>query len=141
MNVLAMILAGGEGTRLWPLTEERAKPAVPFGGRYRIIDFVLSNFVHSGIQKIKVLTQYKSDSLLKHLLRGWSRTAGFDGFIEPMPPQMNLSKDWYKGSVDAIFQNLNFIVDEQPDHIAIFGGDHVYKMHVGQMLDFHETRQ
>lgn len=140
MNVLAMILAGGEGTRLWPLTEERAKPAVPFGGRYRIIDFVLSNFVNSGIQKIKVLTQYKSDSLLKHLMRGWARTAGFDGFVEPLPPQMNLSKDWYKGSVDAILQNLNIISDEQPDYVAVFGGDHVYKMHVGQMAEYHRAR-
>lgn len=141
MNVLAMILAGGEGTRLWPLTEERAKPAVPFGGRYRIIDFVLSNFVNSGIYKIKVLTQYKSDSLFKHLLRGWSRIAGFDGYVEPMPPQMNLSRDWYKGSVDAIFQNLNVIADEHPDCVAVFGGDHVYKMDIRQMLDFHAQRK
>lgn len=140
MNVLAMVLAGGEGRRLWPLTEERSKPAVPFGGRYRIIDFVLSNFVNSGIQKIKVLTQYKSDSLLKHIMRGWARVAGFDGFVEPVPPQMNVSKDWYKGSVDAILQNLNIISDEQPDYVAVFGGDHVYKMDVGQMLDFHKAR-
>lgn len=137
MQMLAMILAGGEGTRLWPLTEERAKPAVPFGGRYRIIDFVLSNFVNSGIFKIKVVTQYKSDSLLKHLLRGWSRTAGFDGFVEPVPPQMNLSRNWYKGSVDAIYQNLNIISDEHPDYVAVFGGDHVYKMDIRQMLDYH----
>lgn len=140
MNVLAMILAGGEGTRLWPLTEERAKPAVPFGGRYRIIDFVLSNFVNSGVYKIKVLTQYKSDSLLKHLLRAWSRTAGFDGFVEPVPPQMNLSKNWYRGNIDAIFQNLNVISDEAPDHVAVFGGDHVYKMNIRQMLEYHEER-
>ncbi|MCK6548583.1 glucose-1-phosphate adenylyltransferase [Myxococcota bacterium] len=137
MNVIAMILAGGEGTRLWPLTEERAKPAVPFGGRYRIIDFVLSNFVNSGIYKIKVVTQYKSDSLLKHLLRGWSRTAGFDGFVEPVPPQMNLSRNWYVGSVDAIYQNLNIIKDERPDLVCVFGGDHVYKMDVAQMIDHH----
>jgi glucose-1-phosphate adenylyltransferase len=141
MNLLAMILAGGEGTRLWPLTEERAKPAVPFGGRYRIVDFVLSNFVNSGVHKIKVLTQYKSDSLLKHLLRGWSRTAGFDGFVEPVPPQMNLSRNWYKGSVDAITQNLNVISDERPDHVAVFGGDHVYKMNIQQMLSFHEQKK
>jgi glucose-1-phosphate adenylyltransferase len=140
MTVLAMVLAGGEGSRLWPLTEERAKPAVPFGGRYRIIDFVLSNFVNSGIQKIKVLTQYKSDSLLKHLMRGWARSAGFDGFVEPVPPQMNLSKDWYRGSVDAILQNLNVISDEQPDYVAVFGGDHVYKMDIGQMLEYHKAR-
>lgn len=132
-----MILAGGEGKRLFPLTEERAKPAVPFGGRYRIIDFVLSNFVNSGIYRIKVLTQYKSDSLLKHLLRTWNRYAGFGGYVEPVPPQQNLSKNWYSGSVDAIFQNLNVIADEDPDLVAVFGGDHVYKMDVRQMVDFH----
>ena len=140
MNVLGMVLAGGEGTRLWPLTQERAKPAVPFGGRYRIIDFVLSNLVNSGFTKIKVLTQYKSDSLLKHLMRPWGRFAGFGGYIEPVPPQMNMSKDWYVGSLDAIFQNLNIISDEQPDIVAVFGGDHVYKMDVRQMIDFHTNK-
>ncbi|MBK8012313.1 MAG: glucose-1-phosphate adenylyltransferase [Deltaproteobacteria bacterium] len=140
MNVLAMILAGGEGTRLFPLTQERAKPAVPFGGRYRIIDFVLSNFVNSGIYKIKVLTQYRSDSLLKHLLRAWNRTAGFDGFVEPVPPQMNLKRAWYEGSADAVFQNLNIIHDEKPEVVAVFGGDHVYKMDVGQVLSFHAQK-
>jgi len=136
-----MILAGGEGKRLLPLTEERAKPAVPFGGRYRIIDFVLSNFVNSGFQHIKVLTQYKSDSLLKHLMRSWNRFAGFGGYIEPVPPQMNLSKDWYTGSVDAIFQNLNIVEDEGPEMVAVFGGDHVYKMDFRQMVDFHRARK
>ncbi len=132
-----MVLAGGEGTRLWPLTQERAKPAVPFGGRYRIIDFVLSNFVNSGIQKIKVVTQYKSDSLLKHIFRTWSRYSGFEGFVEPVPPQMNLSRDWYVGSLDAVFQNLNILADEHPDIVAVFGGDHIYKMDVRQMVNFH----
>ncbi|MBK6686157.1 MAG: glucose-1-phosphate adenylyltransferase [Deltaproteobacteria bacterium] len=141
MQVLAMVLAGGEGTRLWPLTEERAKPAVPFGGRYRIIDFVLSSLVNSGIQHIKVITQYKSDSLLKHLLRTWSRWAGFDGFVDPVPPQMNLSKEWYVGSVDAVFQNLNIIHDEDPELVAVFGGDHVYKMDVRQMIAFHQEKR
>ncbi|MEM1024393.1 MAG: glucose-1-phosphate adenylyltransferase [Myxococcota bacterium] len=141
MQVLAMVLAGGEGKRLLPLTEERAKPAVPFGGRYRIVDFVLSNFVNSGYQHVKVLTQYKSDSLLKHLLRSWNRFAGFGGYIEPVPPQMNLSKEWYSGSVDAIFQNLNLVEDEAPEIVAVFGGDHVYKMDVRQMVDFHMARQ
>ena len=140
MKVLAMILAGGEGKRLLPLTAERAKPAVPFGGRYRIIDFVLSNMVNSGIQHIKVLTQYKSDSLLKHLNRNWGRFAGFGGFIEPLPPQMNVSKDWYIGSVDAIFQNLNIIRDEAPELVAVFGADHVYKMDIRQMVEFHQER-
>ena len=132
-----MVLAGGEGTRLWPLTQERAKPAVPFGGRYRIIDFVLSNLVNSELTKIKVLTQYKSDSLLSHLMRTWNRFAGFGGYVEPVPPQMNMSRDWYVGSLDAIFQNLNIISDERPDVVAVFGGDHIYKMDVRQMIDFH----
>lgn len=141
MSILAMVLAGGEGTRLWPLTQERAKPAVPFGGRYRIIDIVLSNLVNSGIHKIKVLTQYKSDSLLKHLLRAWNSTMGFDGFVEPVPPQMNLSKNWYGGSVDAIFQNLNLIYDESPDVVAVFGADNIYKMDVRQMLSYHNAQK
>ncbi|MGF1510589.1 MAG: glucose-1-phosphate adenylyltransferase [Myxococcota bacterium] len=140
MQMLAMILAGGEGKRLRPLTEERAKPAVPFGGRYRIIDFVLSNFINSGYYHIKVLSQYKSDSLLKHVLRTWGRYAGFGGYVEPVPPQMNLSKDWYAGSVDAITQNLNIIEDENPELVAVFGGDHVYKMDVRQMADFHREK-
>jgi glucose-1-phosphate adenylyltransferase len=141
MSVLAMILAGGEGTRLWPLTQERAKPAVPFGGRYRIVDFVLSNFINSGIRKIKILTQYKSDSLLKHLLRTYNRAAGFDDFIEPVPPQQNITKTWYGGSVDAIFQNLNIIYDENPDLVAVFGADHVYKMDLRPMVQYHlDTR-
>ena len=137
MKVLAMILAGGEGKRLLPLTAERAKPAVPFGGRYRIIDFVLSNMVNSGVQHIKVLTQYKSESLLKHLSRNWGRFAGFGGFIEALPPQMNVSRDWYLGSLDAIFQNLNIVREESPDVIAVFGADHIYKMDIQQMVAFH----
>ena len=141
MKVLAMILAGGEGKRLLPLTADRAKPAVPFGGRYRIIDFVLSNCVNSGIQHIKVLTQYKSDSLLTHLHRRWGRFAGFGGFIEPLPPQMNVSRTWYKGSVDAIYQNLNILYDEDPDLVAVFGADHVYKMDIRQMVEFHKETQ
>ncbi|MEL7370326.1 MAG: glucose-1-phosphate adenylyltransferase [Myxococcota bacterium] len=141
MNLLAMVLAGGEGTRLWPLTQERAKPAVPFGGRYRIIDFVLSNLVNSGFTKIKVLTQYRSDSLLKHLLRTWNRFAGFGGYIEPVPPQMNITRDWYIGSLDAIYQNLNILHDEAPDIVAVFGGDHIYKMDVRQMVNFHVEKK
>jgi len=136
-----MVLAGGEGKRLWPLTAERAKPAVPFGGRYRIIDFVLSNFANSGFYRIKVLTQYRSDSLLRHLHRTWNRYAGFGGYVEPVPPQMNLSKDWYTGSVNAVMQNLNIVADEDPDVIAVFGGDHVYKMDIHQMLDFHRDKK
>ena len=136
-KLLAMILAGGAGTRLEPLTRERAKPAVPFGGRYRIIDFVLSNFANSGIYRMKVLTQYKSDSLNKHLSRAWRMSAFLDHYVETVPAQMRTGMDWYKGSADAIYQNLNIITDEEPDHIFVFGADHIYRMDCRQMLDFH----
>jgi len=136
-KTLAMILAGGAGTRLEPLTRERAKPAVPFGGRYRIIDFCLSNFANSGILKMKVLTQYKSDSLNNHLSRAWRMTAFLGHFVETVPAQMRTGMDWYKGSADAIYQNLNIITDEEPDHVFVFGADHVYRMDVQQMLRFH----
>ena len=135
-----MVLAGGAGTRLEPLTRERAKPAVPFGGRYRIIDFCLSNFVNSGVYKIKVLTQYKSDSLNNHISRTWRMTAFLGHFCETVPAQMRTGGDWYKGSVDAIFQNLNLITDENPDTVFVFGADHVYQMDVAQMLEFHKQR-
>src|SRR5215472_11683012 len=134
---LSMILAGGAGTRLDPLTRERAKPAVPFGGGYRIIDFCLSNFANSGIFKVKVLTQYKSESLNNHLSRAWRMTAFLGHYVESVPAQMRTGMDWYKGSADAIYQNLNIITDEEPDHTFVFGADHVYRMDVRQMLDFH----
>ena len=140
-RTLAMVLAGGAGTRLEPLTRERAKPAVPFGGRYRIIDFCLSNFVNSGIFKLKVLTQYKSDSLNNHISRTWRMTAFLGHFCETVPAQMRTGGDWYKGSVDAIFQNLNLITDENPDTVFVFGADHVYQMDVNQMLAFHHERR
>jgi glucose-1-phosphate adenylyltransferase len=136
-----MILAGGAGTRLDPLTRERAKPAVPFGGRYRIIDFCLSNFVNSGIFKLKVLTQYKSDSLNNHISRTWRMTAFLGHYCETVPAQMRTGGDWYKGSADAIYQNLNLITDEAPTHVFVFGADHVYQMDVQQMLDFHVSRR
>lgn len=136
-----MILAGGAGTRLDPLTRERAKPAVPFGGRYRIIDFCLSNFVNSGIFKLKVLTQYKSDSLNNHISRTWRMTAFLGHFCETVPAQMRTGGDWYKGSADAIYQNLNLITDEAPSHVFVFGADNVYQMDVQQMLDFHVSRR
>lgn len=140
-KLLAMILAGGAGTRLEPLTRERAKPAVPFGGRYRIIDFVLSNFANSGVYRMKVLTQYKSDSLNKHLSRAWRMSAFLDHYVETVPAQMRTGMDWYKGSVDAIYQNLNIITDEEPDHIFVFGADNIYRMDCRQMLDFHVERK
>ncbi|MFI5302464.1 MAG: glucose-1-phosphate adenylyltransferase [Polyangiales bacterium] len=136
-NVLSMILAGGEGRRLHPLTADRAKPAVPFGGRYRIIDIVLSNFVNSGLTRIKVLTQYKSASLEEHIARSWKLSQVTDDWIEPMPAQQRTGGSWYKGSADAVFQCRNVIDDASPDLVAIFGGDHVYKMDVRQMIDFH----
>ncbi|MSP58854.1 MAG: glucose-1-phosphate adenylyltransferase [Myxococcales bacterium] len=139
-RVLAIVLAGGEGKRLWPLTADRAKPAVPIGGRYRLIDFVLSNFVNSGLLKIKVLTQYKSDSLNTHIARGWRLPAMLDFYVEAVPAQQRRGRDWFKGSADAIFQSLNVITDEDPDLVAVFGGDHIYKMDVRQMVDFHLER-
>ncbi len=140
-RTMAMVLAGGAGTRLEPLTRERAKPAVPFGGRYRIIDFCLSNFVNSEVYRIKVLTQYKSDSLNNHLSRSWRMTAFLGHYCETVPAQMRTGGDWYKGSADAIFQNLNLITDEAPDHVFVFGADHVYQMDVRQMLAFHAEKK
>ncbi len=140
-KAIAMVLAGGEGRRMDPLTRERAKPAVPFGGRYRIVDFVLSNFANSGILKMKVLTQYKSDSLNTHLSRGWRLSPFLGHYVESVPAQMRTGPDWFKGSADAIYQNLNLITDEQPEHVFVFGADHVYRMDVRQMFDFHlETK-
>lgn len=140
-DVLVMILAGGEGKRLSPLTKDRAKPAVPFGGRYRIIDFVLNNFVNSGFFKIKVLTQYKSDSLNKHITRGWSLSPFLNQYVDLVPAQMRTGGDWYMGTADAVFQNINQILDADPNYICVFGGDHIYKMDVSQMLTYHKEKQ
>ena len=123
-RTLVMVLAGGRGARLMPLTVDRAKPAVPFGGRYRLIDFVLSNLVNSGLFQIVVLTQYMSQSLTRHLSRAWRLSRALDHFVEPVPAQQRTGLDWYKGSADAIFQNLNVIDDESPEHVAVFGADH-----------------
>lgn len=136
-SVLAMILAGGEGTRLMPLTSSRSKPAVPFGGSYRLIDFVLNNFVNSGIFRIYVITQYKSQSLQMHLIKGWSVT-GFSGaFIDALPAQMRVSKEWYQGTADAVYQNMSFIKESFAENICIFGSDHIYKMDVRAMINHH----
>jgi glucose-1-phosphate adenylyltransferase len=140
-KILGVVLAGGEGRRLWPLTAERAKPAVPFGGTFRIIDFVLSNFVNSGIHRIKVLTQYKCDSLLSHLSKGWRLSPMLDHYVEAVPAQQRLGKQWFEGSADAVYQSLNVVADEDPDHVCVFGGDHIYKMDVRQMLGFHIDRE
>jgi glucose-1-phosphate adenylyltransferase len=136
-QVLVMILAGGEGKRLHPLTLDRAKPAVPFGGRYRIIDIVLSNFVNSGLARIKVLTQYKSASLEEHIARVWRLSPILDQYIEAIPAQQRTGTSWFRGSADAVFQCQHVIADEQPELVCIFGGDHVYKMDVRQMIDAH----
>ncbi len=141
MDVLAMIMAGGQGERLMPLTRERAKPAVPFAGRYRIIDFVLSNFLNSGVLRIKILTQYKADSLNRHLARGWQLAPRFGLYIDAVPAQMRRGKNWYLGTADAIYQNLNIIQDEHPDYVCVFGGDHVYKMDMRQMLHQHIAKK
>jgi glucose-1-phosphate adenylyltransferase len=137
-QVLVMVLAGGEGKRLYPLTHDRAKPAVPFGGRYRIIDIVLSNFVNSGLARIKVLTQYKSASLEEHIARNWRLAPVLDQFIEAIPAQQRTGKTWYRGSADAVWQCKHVLNDESPELICIFGGDHIYKMDVRQMLAFHQ---
>jgi glucose-1-phosphate adenylyltransferase len=137
--VLAMILAGGEGKRLAPLTRDRAKPAVPFGGRYRIIDFVLSNFVNSGVFKMNVLTQYKAGSLMQHLARGWQLAPQMGQYVAPVPATMNIGRRWFSGSADAVFQNLDLIANERPSHVCVFGADHIYKMDVAQMLAFHRA--
>ncbi len=139
-QVLVMVLAGGEGRRLGPLTLDRAKPAVPFGGRYRIADVVLSNFVNSGYSRIKVLTQYKSASLEEHIARAWRLSPMLDSFIETIPAQQRTGKSWFKGSADAVFQCLHVITDEEPEYVAIFGGDHIYKMDVRQMMAMHVAR-
>lgn len=137
-DVLSMILAGGEGSRLAPLTGMRAKPAVPFGGQYRIIDFVLSNFINSDLHKIYLITQFKSHSLSKHLQRCW-RIAGLsDKFIDTLPAQMNTGNDWYQGTADAVYQNMHHIESHNPDHVCVFGGDHIYTMDVRDMIQEHE---
>ncbi len=136
-NVLAIVLAGGEGKRLFPLTEDRAKPAVPFGGTYRLIDFVLSNLVNAGYLKICVLTQYKSHSLDRHISQAWQFSGPTSQYIASVPAQQRLGKRWYMGSADAILQSLNLVYDERPDYVLVFGADHVYRMDPEQMVADH----
>ncbi|HLX45858.1 MAG TPA: glucose-1-phosphate adenylyltransferase [Bryobacteraceae bacterium] len=139
VRVLAFVLAGGKGTRLYPLTKERAKPAVPFGGRYRIIDFVLSNLINSGIYSTYVLIQFKSQSLLQHLRDGWEASSLLkQHFIIPVPAQMRSpGEDWYRGTADAIYQNINLIEQADPHFVVIFGADHIYRMNIREMIEFH----
>ena len=133
------MLAGGKGTRLFPLTKERAKPAVPFGGKYRIIDFVLSNFINSGIYSLYVLTQFRSQSLLQHLAEGWQFGSLLKSqFLIPVPAQMRSEDEtWYQGTADAIYQNINLVEQSDPEVVAIFGGDHVYRMNITNMIEYH----
>jgi glucose-1-phosphate adenylyltransferase len=142
LRVLGIVLAGGKGSRLYPLTKERAKPAVPFGGKYRIVDFVLSNLINSGIYSIYVLTQFKSQSLLQHLSGGWQFANLLKNqFIIPVPAQMRVGEAWYQGTSDAIFQNINLVEQADPHLVAVFGADHVYRMDVSQMIQFHEEKR
>jgi glucose-1-phosphate adenylyltransferase len=138
-DTLVMVMAGGKGSRLGPLTIHRSKPGVPFAGRFRIIDFVLSNFVNSGYRRIYVLTQYMSSSLIKHLSRNW-RLSGFGEYIEVVPAQMRLGEFWYRGTADAVYQNLNLVRDARAENVAVFGGDHIYKFDIDQMEDQHRAR-
>ncbi|WP_375430435.1 glucose-1-phosphate adenylyltransferase [uncultured Friedmanniella sp.] len=136
-KVLSIVLAGGEGKRLMPLTGDRAKPAVPFGGTYRLIDFVLSNLVNAEMRQIAVLTQYKSHSLDRHISLTWRMSTMLGNFVTPVPAQQRLGPHWYQGSADAIFQSLNLILDDEPDYVVVFGADNIYRMDVKQMLDAH----
>ncbi|MGC9971912.1 MAG: glucose-1-phosphate adenylyltransferase, partial [Bryobacteraceae bacterium] len=143
LRVLAFVLAGGKGTRLYPLTKERAKPAVPFAGKYRIVDFVLSNLINSGIYSVYVLIQFKSQSLLQHLRDGW-QFAGLlkNQFVIPVPAQMRSpGETWYQGTADAIYQNINLIEQADPHVVVIFGADHVYRMNIREMIGFHEQKR
>jgi glucose-1-phosphate adenylyltransferase len=137
-DVLTMILAGGKGTRLDPLTRDRAKPAVPFGGLYRIIDFTLSNCINSKLRRVFVVTQYKNRSLDRHIAAGWSfLSRELDEYIEVLPPQQRMNEQWYKGTADAIYQNIYSIEKVEPKYVLILGGDHIYKMDYGDMLRYH----
>ncbi len=136
-HALAVLLAGGQGERLWPLTRDRAKPAVPFGGLYRIIDITLSNCVNSGLRRVFVLTQYKALSLSRHTRAGWSPLMGLGEFIEVLPPQMRVSQQWYQGTADAVYQNIYSIGSERSKYVFILSGDHIYKMNYAKMLRQH----
>jgi glucose-1-phosphate adenylyltransferase len=136
-RVLSMVLAGGEGKRLAPLTLDRAKPAVPFGGNYRLIDFALSNLVNAGYRRIVVLTQYKSHSLDRHIAMTWALSPLLGNYVTPVPAQMRRGPRWFAGSADAIYQNFNLLNDERPEYVIVFGADHIYRMDPRQMVDHH----
>lgn len=136
-TVLAVVLAGGEGRRLMPLTRHRSKPAIPFAGKYRLIDFVLSNLVHSGLLRVHVLTQYQSDSLVRHLSRGWTFSAPLGQYCDVLPATTGEGRGWYRGSADALYQDLERIERDRPGVVAVFGADHIYRMDIRQMIDAH----
>ncbi|MBC7779447.1 MAG: glucose-1-phosphate adenylyltransferase [Proteobacteria bacterium] len=141
-NAFALILAGGRGARLKQLTDWRAKPGLAFGGKFKIIDFALSNCVNSGVRRIGVATQYKSHSLIQHIQRGWSFLDGrFDEFVQLLPAQQRIQESWYRGTADAIFQNLDILREHGPEHVVILAGDHIYKMDYGKLLAWHVSRQ
>ena len=136
-NTYAMVLAGGRGSRLHQLTDWRSKPAVPIAGKFRIIDFVLSNCVNSGIRRVGVATQYKSHSLIQHIQRGWQFLNGqFGEFIDVLPAQQRVEDEWYQGTADAVFQNLDILRETNPEYVLILAGDHVYKMDYGELIAF-----
>jgi glucose-1-phosphate adenylyltransferase len=140
-KVLAFVLAGGKGKRLFPLTAMRSKPAVPFGVRYRVVDFALSNFINSHIYSIYLLIQYKSQSLIEHIRRNWVLSPVLrDHFIALVPPQMRMGPEWFQGTADAVFQNVNLIKQQKPELCVIFGADHIYRMDIRQMIDFHISK-
>jgi len=137
-GTLAVIMAGGRGERLKDLTAHRAKPATPFGGKFRIVDFVLSNCVNSGIRQISILTQYKAQSLIQHVQRGWSYLRGeFGEFVEVIPAQQQIGPSWYQGTSDAVYQNMELILSHRPKHVLVLAGDHIYKMDYGPMIAYH----
>lgn len=141
-NTLAMVLAGGKGERLSPLTLKRPKPGVAFGGKYKIIDFVLSNLFNSGIKQVYILTQYRAYSLMKHIRESWAKWTGLGEFFVAISPEArNDSEDWFKGTADAIYQYLRFIESSEADYVAIFGGDHIYKMDISQMIEYHRRNR
>src|SRR5258708_17157169 len=136
-DAIGVLLAGGQGERLWPLTRDRAKPAVPFGGVYRIIDVTLSNCINSDLRRVFVLTQYKALSLNRHIRQGWSPLAGLGDYIEVLTPQMRVSQQWYQGTADAVYQNIYSIGSERSKYVFILSGDHIYKMNYSRMLAQH----
>lgn len=138
MKVLAIVLAGGQGARLHPISAVRSKPAVPLGSRYRIVDFVLSNLANSGVHAIYLLVQYKSQSLIEHVSKAWAFSRTFPGeFVSVVPPQMMDGKQWFQGTADAVFQNLGLIERHAPEMVAVLGADHIYRMDFSQMVDYH----